>query len=166
VVWLAFFTRFPQSRLSKRWRMALTIAPLVIFGLPIAASAIDIIYSPSVLANSWPIVLSAAPVSVIQDITGVVPLLFLSAVPFNSPIVQARFLELWFMIAVLYFALGFLMLIVSYRRLDEPQKRRRVGMLCVAVGIFEVVTIHNILIRNWGSWFGTAPPMFFPEWPP
>ena len=103
----------------------------------------------------------SAPVSVIQDITGVVPLLFLSAVPFNSPIVQARFLEVWFMIAVLYFALGFLMLIVSYRRLDEPQKRRRVGMLCVAVGIFEVVTIHNILMRNWGSWFGTAPPVFF-----
>jgi hypothetical protein len=77
LVWLAFFMGFPRQRLSQRWRWSLVFPPLLIFGAPIVASAIAMIYVPSALARDWPLVLSAAPVRLIQDTGGVVPFLFL-----------------------------------------------------------------------------------------
>ncbi len=159
--WLGFFASFPRPWLRKRWRWALVLVPLVIFGLPIMASAIAMIYAPSVLARPWPLVLSATPVRAIQDIAGVAPLLFLNVLPRYQPIMQARLLELWLTVTILYFAAGFLMLTANYRRLDDPRERRRVGALCLALVIFGIIIAHNLFTRNWTSWFGSAPPALF-----
>jgi hypothetical protein len=88
MVWLPFFASFPRTRFSQRWRWAPVLVPLVIFGVPILASAIAMIYAPSVLARPWPLVLSTAPVRVIQDVAGVAPLLFLNVLPLYQPITQ------------------------------------------------------------------------------
>src|SRR5207245_982256 len=45
VVWLGFFASFPQRRLSQWSRWVLVVVPLVLFGLPIVASTISIIFS-------------------------------------------------------------------------------------------------------------------------
>src|SRR2546425_1749538 len=161
VVWLAFFASFPRPRLSQRSQWVLVAVPLVLFGVPIVASAIAMIYAPSVLARPWPEVLSAAPVRLIQDVAGVTPLLFLNELPLYQPIMQARFLEVWLVITILYFAAGCLMLVANYRRLDGPQARRRVGALHLALVVFAVVVAHNFFVRNWTSWFGSTPPALF-----
>jgi hypothetical protein len=49
---LAFFAVFPRPRLTQRWRWALVLAPLMLFGLPIVASAAAMIYAPSALAKT------------------------------------------------------------------------------------------------------------------
>ncbi len=156
--WLAFFATFRRPWLSERWRSALVLVPGVIFGLPIVASVIAMIYAPSVLARPWPQLLSAAPVRLIQDIAGVSPLLFLDVLPAYEPVTQGVILGLWFTVTVLYFAAGFLTLTASYRLLDDPHERRRVGALCLAVVIFEVIVVHNVFSRNWGNWFGSPQP--------
>jgi hypothetical protein len=51
-IWLAFFAVFPRPRLTQRWRWALVFAPLMLFGLPIVASAAAMIYAPSALAKT------------------------------------------------------------------------------------------------------------------
>ncbi len=161
VVWLAFFASFPLPRLSQRARWVGVIVPLMLFGVPIVASVIAMIYTPSVLARPWPVVLSVAAVRLIQDVAGVTPLLFLNELPLYQPIMQARFLEAWLLVTILYFAAGCLMLVASYRRLDDLQLRRRVGTLYLALVFFVVVVVHNFFVRNWTSWFGSTPPALF-----
>ena len=161
VVWLAFFASFLRRRLSPRLQCVLLVAPTVFFGLPIAASVVAIIYTPSALARPWPEVLSAAPVRFIQTFAGVTPLLFLNKLPQYRPILQAMFLEVWLVVTILYFAAGGMMLVANYRQLEDPQARRRVGTLYLALLVFAVVITHNVFVRNWTSWFGSAPPAFF-----
>src|SRR5260370_4548247 len=91
VVLLVFFASFPLTRLSQRSRWVVVIVPLMLFGVPIVASVIALIYTPSVLARPWPVVLSVAAVRLIQDVAGVTPLLFLNELPLDQPIMQARF---------------------------------------------------------------------------
>jgi hypothetical protein len=161
LVWLVFLANFPRVRLSQRSQWALMLVPFVIIGLPIVASSIAMIYTPLVLARPWPLVLSAAPVRLIQATAGVVPLLFLNVLPLYRPIAQIILLELWLTFAILYFAAGFLMLIANYRRLDDLRERRRVGALCSVFVIFGIIIVHNVFTRNWTSWFGGAPPASF-----
>jgi uncharacterized membrane protein len=106
-------------------------------------------------------VLSAAPVRLIQDVAGVTPLLFLNELPLYQPIMQIIFLEAWLVVTILYFAAGCLMLVSNYRRLDDPQARRRVRALYLALVVFAVVVAHNFFVRNWTSWFGSTPPALF-----
>jgi hypothetical protein len=161
VVWLAFFATFPRPALSQRLRWALVAVPVVLFGIPIVASVSAMIYVPSVLARPWPLVLAAAPVRWLQDAVGVTPLLFLNALPVYQPTTQAWFLEAWQAITIVYFAAGFWMLVAAYRRLDDPQLRRRVGALLLALAGFVPIIVHNIFVRNWHGWFGTTPSPFF-----
>ena len=161
VVWLAFFASFPRPGLSQRLRWVLVVAPVVLFGIPIVASVGAMIYAPSVLARPWPLVLAAAPVRWLQDAVGVTPLLFLNELPLYQPTAQARFLEVWLALTVVYFTSGFFMLVASYRRLDDPQLRRRVGALLLALAGFAPIMVHNIFVRNWTGWFGTTPPALF-----
>lgn len=161
MVWLLFCASFPRARQSQRGRWAVVLLPIVILGFPILASSTAMIYAPSLLAKPWPLILSAAPVRAVQDIAGVTPLLFLNLMPLHPPVAQVGLLELWLAITVLYFTAGFVMLCVNYRRLDDPLERRRVGALCVAVVIFGILVVHNVLTRNWTTWFGSAPPVLF-----
>ncbi len=161
VVWLAFFASFLRRRLSQWSRWVLVVVPLVLFGIPIVASTIAMIYAPSVLARPWPVVLSTAPVRLIQDVAGVTPLLFLNDLPLYQPTMQAKLLEVWLVVTILYFAAGCLMLVANYRRLDDPQARRSVGALYLALVVFAVVVAHNFFVRNWTSWFGSTPPALF-----
>ena len=55
------------------------------------------------------------------------------------------------------------MLAASYRSVDDSQERRRLGALCLAVIIFDIIVVHNVLTRNWTPWFGSAPPWLFFE---
>jgi len=120
------------------------------------------IYAPSVLARPWPVVLSAAPVRLIQGTAGVTPLLFLNEVPLYHPTTQAKLLELWLAVTILYFAAGFLILVANYLHLDDPGGgARRTGVLCLALALFAIVIAHNVLVRNWTSWFGSTPPTLF-----
>ena len=161
VVWLVFFANFPRPRLSQRLRWALVVVPVVLFGIPMVVSVRAMIYAPSVLARPWPLVLSEAPVRWVQDTAGVTPLLFLNELPLYQPTAQARFLEVWLALTVVYFTSGFFMLVASYRRLDDPQLRLRIGALLLALTVFAAVVVHNFLVRNWTSWFGSTPPGLF-----
>jgi hypothetical protein len=165
VIWLAFFAVFPRPRLTQRWRWALVLLPVVLFGLPIVASAVAMIYAPSALAKPWPLVLSAAPVRFIQDTAGVAPLLFFNVLPLYRPIMQSTLLEVWLVVTVLYFAAGLLMLVANYRRLDDLQERRRVRALCFALLILGIIVVHNLFTRNWTNWFGSVPPRMFSRSP-
>ena len=98
----------------------------------------------------------------IQDVAGVTPLLFLNKFPMYQPIVQARLLEVWLGVTVLCFATGFLILVVSYGRLDDPRLHRRACAL-ILVQPFSQLVLHNLLVRNWASWFGSTPPAVFSE---
>ncbi len=158
LLWLPFFATFRRPWFSQRVRRALVLVPGVIFGIPIVASAIAMIYAPSVLARPWPQLLSAAPVRLVQDIAGVSPLLFLNVLPEYHPALQGALLELWLTVNVLYFAAGFLMLTASYRLLDDPHERRRVGALWLAVAILGAIVVHNVFTRNWSTWFGSPRP--------
>src|SRR5271157_104110 len=162
LIWVAFFASFPRPRLWPRRRWALVLSPLVILAPPIVASAIALIYTPSLLARPWPVTLSVAAVRIVQDIAGVAPLLYLNVLPLPQPIMQARLLEAWLALNVLYFTAGFLMLTGSLRGL-EPQARRRAGALWFALVIFGVITVRNVFMRHWTSWFGSAPPMLFSD---
>src|SRR5712691_11135312 len=90
VVWLAFFASFPRRCLPQWSRWVLVAVPLVLFGIPIVASMIAMIYAPSVLARPWPEVLSAAPVRLIQDVAGGTPLLCLKEWSMYQPYMQAK----------------------------------------------------------------------------
>jgi hypothetical protein len=161
VVWLMFFASFLRRRLSQWLRWVLVVVPLILFGVPIVASVIAMIYAPSVLARPWPVVLSAAPVRWIQDTAGVTPLLFLNEVPRYQPATQTRLLEVWLALTILYFAAAFLMLVANYRHPDDSRYRRRAGVLCLALALFPAVVVHNVFVRNWNSWFGSTPPIWF-----
>ena len=161
VVWLMFFASFPRPWLSGRLRWVLAIVPGVLFGIPIVASVIAMIYTPSALVRPWPVVLSAASVRLIQDVAGVTPLLFLNRFPMYEPIVQIRLLEAWLAVTLSYFAAGFLVLAASYRRLDDRRQRRSAGALILVQALFAAIVLHNFFVRNWASWFGTTPPALF-----
>src|SRR6266853_1721163 len=163
VVWLMFFASFPRPWLSQRMRCVLGIVPGVLFGIPIAASVIAMIYTPSALARPWPVVLSLAPVRLIQDIAGVTPLLFLNKFPMYRLIAQVRLLEVWLAVTLIYFVVGFLFLAAGYRRLDDPRQRRSASALILVQALFAVIVLHNFLMRNWASWFGSTPPAVFSE---
>jgi len=121
------------------------------------------IHAPTDLARPWPVILSAIPVRLIQDIAGVTPLLFLNKLPLYHPLVQTTLLEGWLAITILYFAAGFLILVANYRRLDDPQPRRRMGALLLALAVLAALVVHNFFMRNWISWFGSTPPALFSE---
>src|SRR5216684_8550547 len=163
VVWLMFFASFPRPWLSQQLRCVLGIVPGVLFGIPIAASVIALIYTPSALAKPWPVVLSAAPVRLIQDVAGVAPLLFLNKFPMYRPIAQVRLLEVWLAVTLIYFVVGFLFLAAGYRRLDDPRQRRSASALFLVQALFAVIALHNFLVRNWASWCGGTPPALFSE---
>jgi len=156
-----FFASFLRPRLSQRLRWVLVVVPLVLFGLPIVASVIAMIYAPSILARPWPVVLSAAPVRLIQDAAGVTPLLFLNEVHLYQPTTQTRLLEVWLVVTIPYFVAGFLILVANYRHLDDPRHRRRASVLCLALALFATVVVHNFFVRNWTRWFGSTPPTLF-----
>jgi len=161
LVWLPFCTTFRKARLSERWRWSLVLVPGVAFGLPIAASAIAMIYVPSSLMRPWPELLSATPVRLVQDIAGVSPLLFLNILPAYRPVTQSVLLDLWAAVNALYLTAGFLILVTSYRQLRDARERHGVGRLLVAVGIFGLIAVHNIVGRNWNDWFRLARPGLF-----
>ena len=159
LVWLAFFADLACSWLSQGLQRALVLVPGVIFGVPIICSAIALIYFPEVLARPWPQVLSATPVDLIQDIAGVAPLIFFNALPAYRPGVQVALLDVWFGVTILYLTTGSLLLALAWRRSENPHERRRLGALCVAVLVFGVVVVQNLLKRNWLKWSGTSPPI-------
>jgi hypothetical protein len=163
VVWLMFFANFPRPWLSRSLRLVLAIVPGVVFGIPIVASAIALIYTPTALAKPWPVVLSAAPVRLIQDVAGVTPLLFLSKFPMYRPIAQIRLLELWLAMTLVYFAASFLIPMIGYRSLDNPRQRRSTRALILVQVLFGFFVLHNFLVRNWASWFGRKPPDLFSD---
>ncbi len=133
------------------------------FGIPIVASVIALIYTPSALARPWPVVLSAAPVRLIQDVAGVTPLLFLNKFPLNRPIAQIRLLEVWLAVTLIYFATSFLILMAGYRRLDNQRQRRSTLALILVQILLALFVLHNFLVRNWASWFGSKPPNLFSD---
>ena len=163
VVWLMFFASFPRRWFSRRLRYVLGLVPGVLFGVPIVASVIALIYTPSALARPWPVVLSAAPVRLIQDVAGVTPLLFLNRFPLYQPIAQIRLLEVWFAVTLIYFAASFLILMASYRRLDNPRQRRSTRALILVQVLFALFVLHNFLVRNWATWFGSKAPRLFSD---
>jgi len=103
MIWLAFCASFTRFRLSQGWDRIVLLVPTILFGLPMVASSIAMIYAPSLMAGPWPIVLSVAPVRLILDAAGVTPLLFLSVSPFYRPIGHTWLLQLWLAMTVLYF---------------------------------------------------------------
>ena len=149
-VWLLFFASFPRTRLSQRLRWALAAAPVILFGIPIVASVRVMIYAPFVLARPWPLVLPTTPVRWLQDTAGVTPFLFLNELPLYQPTAHVRLLEVCLAITIVYFASGFLMLAAGYRCLHDPQLRRRIGVLLLALAGFATVVVHNFFVRNWG----------------
>ncbi len=163
VVWLLFFASFPRAWFSRRLRYVLGIVPGVLFGFPIVASVIALIYTPSALARPWPVVLSAAPVRLTQDVAGVTPLLLLNKFPLYQPIAQIRLLEVWFAVTLIYFAASFLILMAGYRRLDNPRQRRSTRTLILVQLLFALFVFHNFLMRNWATWFGSKPPRLFSD---
>jgi hypothetical protein len=163
VVWLMFFASFPRPWFSQRLRRVLGVAPGVFFGIPIVASVIALIYTPFALARPWPVVLSAAPVRLIQDVAGVTPLLFLNKFPMYRPLAQIRLLEVWLAVTLIYFAASFLVLVAGYRHLDDPRQRRNVRALILVQVLFAFLVLHNLLVRNWASWFGSKPPNLFSD---
>ena len=156
-----FCVSFSRVRFSQRWQRLVVLVPTVLFGIPLVASSIAMIYAPSLLARPWPKLLSLAPVRLIEDTAGVTPLLFLSVWPFYRPTMHAWLLQLWLATAVLYFVAGCLILFVRYCRAESRQERRRVGALCAVSILFGLIILHNIFVRNWTGWFGSAPPALF-----
>jgi hypothetical protein len=163
VVWLMFFVSFPRPWISRRLRCVLGVTPGVLFGIPIAASVIALIYTPSALARPWPVVLSAASVRLIQDVAGVTPLLFLNKFPMYRPIAQIRLLEVWFAVTLIYFAASILIQVAGYRRIDNPRQQRCTGTLILVQILLALLVLHNFLVRNWASWFGSRPPDLFSD---
>ena len=160
LLWLSFFGSFHRAWPSKRVRSALVCLPAAIFGAPMIASAIAMIYAPSTLARPWAQVLSAPWVRLVQDVAGVAPLLFLNIVPAYRPMGQVVLLALWLTVTVIYFVAGFLFLAVGYRGVNQARERRRVGSVGLAVVLFGIIAAHNIFTRNWGAWIGGSQPAF------
>ena len=161
IISLGFCASFSRFRFSQRWQRLVVLVPTVLFGLPLVTSSIAMIYAPPLLARPWPTLLSLAPVRLIEDIAGVTPLLFLSVWPYYRPIAHAWLLRLWVAMAILYLAAGCVILFVRYYRAESRQERRRVGALCAVSILFGLIILHNIFVRNWTGWFGSAPPAIF-----
>jgi hypothetical protein len=163
VLWFTFFATYPRQWLSRRWLRRLVLPPVLIFGIPIMLSSFAIVYAPELLGRDWAIALSAGPVRLIQDAFGVTPLLFLSALPLGSPVLQVALLELWAVVSIAYFAAGALLLFVTCLRLKGPLEQRRFGFLFAAVAVFALILVHDVLMRNWTGWFATMPPLLFSQ---
>ena len=162
IISLGFCASFSRLRFSQRWQRLVVLVPTVLFGLPLVTSSIAMIYAPLLLARPWPTLLSLAPMRLIQDTAGVTPLLFLGVWPFSGPTMHAWLLQLWLVITIIYLAAGCIILFASYYRAESPRERRRVGALCAVSILFHLIILHNIFVRNWTGWFGSAPPAIFP----
>jgi len=161
IIWMGFGARFSRLRFPQGWQRLLVLVPTVLFGLPLVASSIAMIYAPSLLARPWPTLLSVAPVRLIQDTAGVTPLLFLSVWPFYRPTMHAWLLQLWLAMAAFYLAAGCIILLVRYYRAESLQERRRAGALFTISMLFGLIILHNFFVRNWTGWFGSAPQALF-----
>jgi hypothetical protein len=161
IIWLAFCASFTRFRLSQGWNRIVLLVPTVLFGLPMVASSIAMIYAPPLMARPWQTVLSVAPVRLILDTAGVTPLLFLNLSPLYRTIGHTWLLQLWLAVSVLYFAAGCLILLASYRRAGSMEERRRVGALFAVAVLFGLIILQNIFVRNWTGWFNNTPPKFF-----
>jgi hypothetical protein len=158
VAWLSFFASYPRRALDARWQWGLVLVPSIVFAPPLLASAIAMIYAPSAFVGPWPHVLH------VYDLAGVAPNVFFRIWPLYQPVTEARLLELWLTVTVLYLVAGFVMLAVNYHRLQAQDERRRWGSLLLALLLLGVLTVHNVLTRNWTGWFGTVPPALFSVW--
>ena len=160
IIWLAFCASFTRFRLSQGWNRTVLLVPAVLFGLPMVASAMAMIYAPSLMARPWPTVLSV-PVRLILDTAGVTPLLFLSVLPFYRPIGHTWLLQLWLAMTVMCFVAGSLILLASYCRAKSTDEQRRMGALFAVAVLFGFIILQNIFVRNWTNWFSNTPPKFF-----
>jgi hypothetical protein len=52
------------------------------------------------------------------------------------------------------------MMIVN-SRLSDAAERRQMRMVLVALGMVWVIGIHNVLVRNWATFFDGTPPALF-----
>ena len=121
IISIAFCGSFGRFRFSQSCEWLVVVIPTVLFGVPLVASSIAMIYAPSLLARPWPTVLTLAPVRLIQDIAGVTPLLFLSVWPFYRPAMHGWLLQLWLAMTVLYFVAGWIILLANYYRAESLQ---------------------------------------------
>ena len=158
VAWLAFFAIFPRALLSRKWRLGLAFAPLLVFLPAVLTSVIAILRDPWMLSAPWQQVLAHAPVRWVYDMAGVNFLFFFNHWPLFSP-GQSGLLQLWLFITMTYLIAGLVMLLITYR--NQPEKRRRMRPLIFAIVALAVITVHNFFVRNWPVWFGGAPPAFF-----
>src|SRR5260370_41524556 len=78
-------------------------------------------------------------------------------------IAQVRLVEVWRAVPLIYFVVGSLFLAAGHRRLDDPRQRRSASALILVQALFAVIVLHNFLVRNWASWFGSTPPALFSE---
>jgi len=160
IIWFAFCASFTRFRLLQGWDRIVLLVPTVLFGLPMFASSIAMIYAPFLTAGPWSTVLSV-PVRLILDTAGVTPLLFLSVSPFYRPIGHTWLLQMWLAMTVLYFAAGCLTLLASYFRASSIGERRRMAALFAVAMLFGFIILQNIFVRNWTGWFNNTPPKFF-----
>jgi hypothetical protein len=161
LVLLFFVGSFPRPRHWPKWQLAVVLLPAAILAISILQSGIVMIYTPTLLARHWSVVLSATPLRAIQTTAGVTPLLFLSMFPLNQVLTQSALLELWIVFSILCFASTLLVLCATYLQLDDTRERRQVRAISLCLLLFSVIVAHNLLARNWTLWFGTALPAMF-----
>jgi PDZ domain len=160
IVWLSLCAVFPRPLFTRRWQWAVGLAPLAIFAPLLVTSAFALVYAPAALAMPSPFAVSIATKR-IGEIMGIVPQLFVNLWPGYQPLREAWLLGLWFVISMAFLLTGFLMMVVNSRRLSDATERRQMQVVIVALDMVWVIGIHNVLVRNWMTFFERTPPPLF-----
>jgi hypothetical protein len=162
LVLLCFVTSFPHPQRWTRWQLAVLLIPAAILAISIVRSGIAMIYTPALLARSWPLVLSVAPLRALPTTAGVTPLLFINLFPLlYSTFVSTALLGLWLAFSILCFAAAFFLVLAKHLQDHNQDEKRQVRVLSTGLLIFSALIAHNFLARNWMAWFGASPPTLF-----
>jgi hypothetical protein len=165
VPWLSLSLLFPRPRVASRSIWVVVLAPLAIFAPLIITSAVALIYEPRWLAMPLPFLDAQMTLTQLtrnlRGVWGMTPTLFINPWPWYEPARQAKLLDLWTAVTLLFLTAGYVNFVVASVRERDGVERRRLRVVVFALAMFLVIGADNVLLRNWPGIFGTTTPALF-----
>lgn len=156
-IWPALSSELARQSRPK-WSRVLSAAHLAAFAPLVALSATSMVFPSAAFSRSLPFT-DFAPVRAVQSLFSVTPQIFINLGPWYSATSEAVLLSLWAGSTVALMLTGTWSVIRSVRSFHSPLQ-----VLAIGVASAWLIGLHNVVVRNWSSLFGSSAPAALSTW--